>query len=162
MLKAPTGLPVRSAIFSSRPASISVIIARPPFCPVRDSCPACRPGSAGISPRCCRGGAILPPAMTTISSARRMMRSWWEMMIMVASPSPVDLLEGLGEPGEAPQVDAGLRLVKDHQLAVPRQNGGDLDALDLAAGEGHVHLTVQIVVGAQPHLGQIRRSTCPC
>ena len=48
----------------------------------------------------------------------------------------VDLLKGLGQPGEAPQVDAGLRLVEDHQVALPRQNGGDLDALDLAAGEG--------------------------
>ena len=38
---------------------------------------------------------------------------------------------------------------------LPGQNGGDLDALDLAAGEGHVHLPVQIVVGAQAHLGQV-------
>ena len=66
----------------------------------------------------------------------------------------VDLLKGLRQPGEAPQVDARLRLIKDHQLAAPGQDGGDLNALDLAAGEGHVHLPVQIVVGAQAHLGQ--------
>ena len=81
---------------------------------------------------------------------------------MVAVPCSVDLLEGLGQPGEAPQVDAGLRLVEDHQLAVPGQDGGDLDALDLAAGQGHVHLPVQVVVGAEAHLGQVVRSTGPC
>ena len=68
---------------------------------------------------------------------------------------PVDLLEGLRQAGEAPQVDAGLRLVEDHEAALPGQNGGDLDALDLAAGEGHIHLTLQIVVGAQAHTGQV-------
>ena len=68
---------------------------------------------------------------------------------------PVDLFKGLRQPGEGPQVDAGLRLVEDHQTAPAGQNGGDLDALDLAAGKGHVHLPVQIVVGAQAHLGQI-------
>ena len=39
--------------------------------------------------------------------------------------------------------------------AVPGQDGGDLNALDLAAGEGDIHLPVQIVVGAQAHLGQV-------
>ena len=36
------------------------------------------------------------------------------------------------------------------------QNGGDLDTLHLAAGQGHVHLPVKVIVGAQAHLGQIR------
>ena len=67
----------------------------------------------------------------------------------------VDLLEGLRQPGEGPQVDACLRLVEDHQVGVPGQNGGDLNALDLAAGEGHIHFTVQIVIGAEPHLGEV-------
>ena len=67
----------------------------------------------------------------------------------------VELAEGVGEPGEGPQVDAGLRLVEDHEAGVPGQDGGDLDALDLAAGEGGVHLSVDIVVGAQPHPGEV-------
>ena len=67
----------------------------------------------------------------------------------------MNLLKGLRQPGEGPQVDAGLRLVEDHELAVPGQDGGDLDALHLAAGEGHVHLPVQVIVGAQAHLGQV-------
>ncbi len=67
----------------------------------------------------------------------------------------VDLLEGLGQPGEAPQVDAGLRLVEDHQLAVPGQHGGDLDALDLAAGQADVHLAVEIIVGAEADLAEV-------
>ena len=41
--------------------------------------------------------------------------------------------------------------VSDNVLKVVR----DLDALDLAAGEGHIHLTLQIVVGAQAHTGQV-------
>ena len=68
---------------------------------------------------------------------------------------PVNLLEGLRQPGEGPQVNAGLRLVEDHQLAVPGQNRGDLNALDLTAGEGHVHLPIQIIVGAQADAGQV-------
>ena len=67
----------------------------------------------------------------------------------------VDLLEGLRQPGEGPQVDACLRLVEDHQVGVPGQNGGDLNALDLAAGKGHIHFAVQIVIGAEPHLGEV-------
>ncbi len=67
----------------------------------------------------------------------------------------VDLLKGLRQPGEAPQVDARLRLVEDHQLGVPGQDRGDLDALDLAAGEADVYLPVQIVVGAETYLGEV-------
>ena len=66
----------------------------------------------------------------------------------------MELLEGLGKPGKGPQVDAGLGLVKDHESGLPGQDGGDLDALDLAAGEGGVHLPVNIVVGAQTHTGE--------
>ena len=55
---------------------------------------------------------ILPPETMTISSARSMIRSWWEMTTRVASPGVVDGAEGLGELGEGPQVNAGLRLVK--------------------------------------------------
>ena len=54
-----------------------------------------------------------------------------------------------------------VSLAKDHRSmpasgsskisrpAVAGQNGGDLDALDLAAGEGGVHLPVYIIGGAQ-------------
>ena len=35
------------------------------------------------------------------------------------------------------------------------QNRGDLDALHLTAGQGHVHLPVKVVVGTQAHLGEI-------
>lgn len=67
----------------------------------------------------------------------------------------MDLFKGLGEAGEAPQVDAGLGLVKDHQLTAAGQDGGNLNALDLAAGEGDVDLAVEIVVGAETHLREI-------
>ena len=67
----------------------------------------------------------------------------------------VEGLEGLGQPGEAPQVDSGLGLVEDHQLGVLGQHCGDFNALDLAAGEGRVHISVHIVPGAESHLGQI-------
>jgi hypothetical protein len=36
------------------------------------------------------------------------------------------------------------------------QHGGDLNALDLAAGQARVHVPVQIVARAQAHLGEIR------
>ena len=67
-------------------------------------------------------------------------------------PLLMDLFKGLGEAGEAPQVDASLGLVKDHQLTAAGQDGGNLNALDLAAGEGYIHLPIQIIVGAQAHL----------
>src|SRR5699024_11798979 len=47
----------------------------------------------------------------------------------------VEGLEGLGETGEAPKVDAGLGLVEDHEVGILGQHRGDLYALDLAAGE---------------------------
>ena len=67
----------------------------------------------------------------------------------------MNLLEGLGEAGKAPKVNAGFRLIEDHKLTVPGQDGGDLDALDLAAGEGDIYLPVQIVIGAQAYTGQV-------
>ena len=60
----------------------------------------------------------------------------------------VELLKGLGQTGEAPQVDAGLGLVEDHQRGMTREQRRDLDALDLAAREGDVHFAVEIVVRA--------------
>ena len=53
-------------------------------------------------------------------------------------PPVLEHTEGLREFGEGPQVNAGLRLVKDQQAAGPGQDGGNLNALDLAAGEGDV------------------------
>ena len=63
----------------------------------------------------------------------------------------MNLLEGLGEAGKAPQVNAGFGLIENHKLTVPGQDGGDLDTLDLAAGEGDIYLPVQIVIGAQAY-----------
>ena len=67
----------------------------------------------------------------------------------------VELLKGLGQAGEAPQVDAGLGLVEDHQRGMTREQRRDLDALDLAAREGDVHLAVEIVVRAQADLREV-------
>ena len=67
----------------------------------------------------------------------------------------MELLKGLRQPGEGPKVDARLRLVKDHQRRAPGQNAGNLNALYLAAGEGGVHLPVQVVVGAEAHPGEV-------
>ena len=67
-------------------------------------------------------------------------------------PPVLEHTEGLREFGEGPQVNAGLRLVKDQQAAGPGQDGGNLNALDLAAGERYIHLPIQIIVGAQAHL----------
>ena len=61
-------------------------------------------------------------------------------------------LEGLDQALEAPQVDAGLRLVEDQKLRVlAGQHGGDLDPLDLAAGQRGIDLPVDIVVGADAY-----------
>ena len=62
---------------------------------------------------------------------------------------------------EAPEIDACLGLVEDHELRLPREDRGDLDALDLAAGEGGVHLAVKIIVGAQAHLREILAGLAP-
>ena len=67
----------------------------------------------------------------------------------------MDIAEGIGELGKGPQVDTCLRLVEDHQRGLTGQNGGDLNALDLAAGETDVYLPLQIIVGTQAHFSQI-------
>ena len=55
---------------------------------------------------------------------------------------------------KAPQVDAGLRLVKNGQPRAPRQHGRDLDAFALAAGQPGADLAVNILFCAQADLGQ--------
>ena len=67
----------------------------------------------------------------------------------------MNFLKGLGQAGEGPEVNAGLRLVKDHEAAAARQHRRDLDALDLAAGKAGIHVAVDIVAGAQADLGQV-------
>ena len=67
----------------------------------------------------------------------------------------VDLLKRLRQAGKGPQIDPGLRFVKDLQPAAAREDRRDLDALDLAAGEGRIHLPVEIVVRAQADLRQV-------
>src|SRR5699024_5614543 len=64
-------------------------------------------------------------------------------------------LKDLDQVLEAPQVDAGLRLVKDGQLLPAGQDGGDLDPLQFAARQAGVHLAVDVIFGAQAHLGQV-------
>ena len=76
-------------------------------------------------------------------------------------PGAVEHAEGLRQFGKGPQVDARLRLVKDEQAAGPGQDGGDLNALDLPAGEGGVHLPVHVVGRAQPHPVQVGAALVP-
>ena len=64
-------------------------------------------------------------------------------------------LEDADQVLETPQVDARLRLVEDRKFGAAGQHRGDLDALQLAARERSVHLAVDVVAGAQPHLSQI-------
>src|SRR5699024_2449847 len=67
----------------------------------------------------------------------------------------VHLLEHGDEVREAPEVDAGLRLVEYGELGAPGQYGGYLYALELAAGEAGVDLAVYIISGAHAHPGQV-------
>ena len=64
----------------------------------------------------------------------------------------VQLTEGRGQTMEAPEVDPGFRFIEDHDRRVFRENGRDLDPLDLAAGQGSVRLAVQVIAGTQSHL----------
>ena len=50
----------------------------------------------------------------------------------------VHLFKHADEVLEAPQVDACLRLIEDGQLGAAGQHHGDLDALQLAAGQAVV------------------------
>ena len=67
----------------------------------------------------------------------------------------MELLEGADKPVEAPQVNAGLGLVEDGQARVAREHRGDLDALELAAGEALIHVSHKVVARAQAHGAQI-------
>ena len=67
----------------------------------------------------------------------------------------MQVAEGLGQAGEGPQVDAGLRLIKDHEPGILGQQRGDLDALDLAAGQARVHVAAEIIPRAQADLRQV-------
>lgn len=57
---------------------------------------------------------------------------------------------------EAPQVDARFRLVKHGQLRAAREHRCNLNALEFAAGQAAVYLTVYIIPRAKPHFGQNR------
>ena len=65
------------------------------------------------------------------------------------------ILKNLYEALEAPQVDARLGLVKHRKARAAREHRGDLDALELAAGEAGIHLALDIVARAQPHCREI-------
>ncbi len=67
----------------------------------------------------------------------------------------VHLFEDLDEVLEAPEVNARLGLVEDRELGAAGVDHGDLDALELAAREGSIHLAVDIFLGAESDLGEI-------
>ena len=64
-------------------------------------------------------------------------------------------LKHLNQVLEAPQINACLRLVKHGKLGSPGNNSGNLDSLELTAGQAGVDLTVDVVLGAKPHLCQV-------
>ena len=97
-----------------------------------------------------------PSRRSTISSASWMMRSWCEMMTMERPSRASWMSRNVSvRRSKLPQVDAGLRLVVDGQLRVARQDGGDLDALHLAARKALVHLAGEVACRAEAHLGQV-------
>ena len=63
-------------------------------------------------------------------------------------------LKHLDQIVKAPQIDAGLGLVKDGQRGVSGDDGSNLDALQLAAGQAGVHITVDVVSRAQADFGE--------
>ena len=102
-----------------------------------------------------------PPEISTTSSARSNDPFLMGNDDHRCGAPAVDLLEGLGQAAKAPEVNAGLRLVKDHQLRIAGQNGGDLNTLKLAAGETGIHIPVDILLTAQAHLSQIVAGILP-
>lgn len=60
---------------------------------------------------------------------------------------------------EAPQVDARFRLVEHGQLRAAREHRCNLNALEFAAGQAAVYLTVYIIPRAKPHFGQIAHAS---
>ena len=64
-------------------------------------------------------------------------------------------LKHLNQVLEAPQINACLRLVKHGKLGSPGNNSGNLDSLELTAGQAGVDLAVDVVLGAKPHLCQV-------
>ena len=65
------------------------------------------------------------------------------------------MLEYSDEVLEAPQVDACFRLVENGKAGLSGQGDGDFDALEFAARESGIHLTVHIAGAVQSHLGEI-------
>ena len=63
--------------------------------------------------------------------------------------------EDLDQILEAPEIDACLGLIEDREPGAACQHCGDLDALELAAGEAGIDFTVDIVLGAEPDFRQI-------
>ena len=56
-------------------------------------------------------------------------------------------LKGRGETAKAPKVNACLGLVENHQIAALGQDCSDFNALELAAGQTAVNVTVNIFSG---------------
>ena len=63
---------------------------------------------------------------------------------------------------EAPQINAGLRLVEQVELGCAGDQRRDLNALELAAGQARVDLALDIVHRAQPDFGQIGAGLVCC
>ena len=56
---------------------------------------------------------------------------------------------------EAPQVNPRFRFIEHGQLGSPGQHSGDLDPLQLAAGQAGVDLAVYIILCTEAHFGKI-------
>ena len=65
----------------------------------------------------------------------------------------IHFLENSDQVFEAPEVNAGFWLIKDRKLGAAGKDGRDFDTLDLTAGQAVVELAVDIVSGAEAHLG---------
>ena len=65
------------------------------------------------------------------------------------------LFKFLDEVVEAPEVDAGLGLVKESNLCLACECHCDLDTLELTARKRSIDLTVDIITGAQTHAGKV-------
>ena len=109
------------------------------------------------------GEDLLPRAVRRDDAARehdQLVRDFQNPLLMGddderAARLAAQLLEDADEVLEAPQVNARLRLVKDGEPGLARHDHRDLDPLDLAARKARVHLAVDVVLRAEPHVAEI-------
>ena len=96
-----------------------------------------------------------PAAITTILSAISRIRSWCEMMSMEPFISSYIFSKTLMRFEKLQRSMPGLRLVENGELRAPREDGGYLDALELAAGEAGVDLAVYIIPRAHADAAEV-------